>query len=792
MSDQQARLQLIINGDSRNAQRALQGLGQGLGGAKGAVATLGTAFKGLIASLTVVGVRAAFRSVVNGAVDATMEVDRLQRMVGLSAQRASELRAGAQLLGVEFNTLQGAIQGMIGNFQSLNSADNPFRMLGIRVVDGSGHLRDFGEILDETLEKLQRVGQTGAREMFAQKIFGGATPELLRMIDAGSEGLKKAMEQARATGLVITPEQIEQANRYRVASRQLGQVWESMKLQIGSQLLPWLTRLFQTFSQGAQRILPLLRDALIPVVQWFQRLWNVVSSVWGVIASLYRVFMDTTAAGQRLQNMGKGLREVFARFSNSLKDLAEWFNKLKARIQQGDVAGALQEFWDKVKEQAARGTELAATFFDDVLPAWGKAIGTFFDKLADKLSSPETTATVAQATENFGRNFGELMTKALIGAGEFFREAAPGLIRAIAGLLWQVLAGLGGFLIGFAEGIVKAIVEHLGFKSEDWDSLQNSLAEWWAGKREWFQTLGTEIAKTIATVWGWDPEAWADIRESLSTWWTNTLEWFTTTGQTIRDTLSGPWQWDSKAWASIKESLSMWWTATLEWFTSTGQEIRDTLSGPWQWEPDVWGSIKVSLSTWWDGVREWFSSVGRAMSNALIDPLVSGINRAIDRLNSLISLLNRIPGVELPSIPSVPSPSPSQPSDPRDTGEWHGPPVPPGFDPPGQTPGGGSWGGGGSGGGGGGGASGTIRMMANGGVYLPRPGGQDVHAKVAEKGVPEAFLPLDPALFRRLGLSGGGGAVTVIMPVILEGREIARYTKQFIWDDLKMQGQFVF
>lgn len=766
MSADETRLRLIIQGDSRLAQQALQNLGRNLQNVQPVVqnlnqrmrslgATVGATFKVMLSAAAIRAAVSGLQGVMSAAAGSAYEIERLSRMTGLSTEKASELRAGAKLLEVEFGTLQGAITSMLGNMKSLNAADNPFRILGIQVVNAKGQMRDFDAILSDTLDKLQKMGPTGAREMFASKIFGGATPELLRMLDDGSEGLKKAAESARAMGLVLSPQQIQAAIQYRTAVRQLGQAWEGVKMSIGNSVMPTLTRFFGNLSQWMQTGLPRLKETLAPVISYLSSLWSVIVNLVGVLNAGYRAFLDWLGAGQRLQFMGKGIGEVWRRVGATLKDFGEWLSRLKQRIQDGDVAGAMNELWQDLKQSAINGAQVAENFFDETLPAWGRAFGNLMKKLGDKFMLDETTGK----TFSFGEKLGELFYTALNGVVVSIAESLPGLVSAFDGLLTQLITGIAGFLFGFGEKMVEKILEGFGFKKEHWDGIKTSLSEWL----------------------------------------TNTESSLEADGKRIKDMVAKEWDWEATVWDNIKVSLDAWVANQKDGLKQSGSDVRDAISGAWVFSPDAWESIWTSLKTWTAEKWNSFVSLGSSIGEAIGTAIRNAVNSVINWANGVIQSWNqRMPSfLDLPELQNVGTPpagggqssgSGDDDSDRGDApgGSFTGPPY------LGPAPDDGS--GSNSGAGdmpGGGGAGGRTFRLADGGVFRARPGGRDVRAKVAEAGKDEAFLPLDPAVFRRLGL-GGGGPMTIHNHIYLDGREIAQYVKEMLMSDVKMQKQLAF
>lgn len=904
MTTDSVRLQLVITADPRQVQTALRSLGHGLQNLKTQSVGLTSSWTrmgpALLASMRglLVGGAAVAGAVVAGAAGlkhtadtaaATAgEVEMLSRMLGLSTNKASELRAGAQLLGVEFNTLQGAIQTMLGNLKSLNAADNPFRILGIQVVNAKGQMRDFDAILSETLNKLQRMGPTGAREMFASKIFGGATPELLRMIDAGGEGLKKAAESARAMGLILSPQQIQAAIQYRTAVRQLGQAWEGIKTTIGNAVMPVLTNLARFLAQWAQTTLPKLKAELSPVINLFRGLGHAVSGLASLFATIYRSFMDWSGAGQRVQMIGKGLREVFNRIGMALKEFGEWLTRVKERFANKDFMTALRELWAELQvtinekvialsawlrnpENAKEVADAFVAFLGNAFNVAGRvqeavmgfykavtqgmadffgqggagreafsAMAAFINNLAVALTDPQSLERIYEAAAKGGEmivdGIGDMgitginLLRAFAGLVAGIAEVAVAVVKNAPA--WLKVAG--AFISGFVAGIISEVPRKA---KEVWDHFWSSLKggaedpqsgkinlSWMAEKvLDWVKShnwgeVSLEILTRVATfgLAGMKDleNGWKFISDSIQKW-VEQVEWgrisleiltrIATVGLVgVKDLENG--------WNFIMESLQKWidgvnWAAValdilIRIATFNVLNLEKVQNG--------WGFIKESISSWVGSVS-WSDVAGGILGG--ISSAVASAKVAWDNLKTVVKQKIQ-EGKDALGIggDSTPSRGQTYPEEPwPDDGDgatpvFEGPPYlgpgpgegPGSYSEPGDSPGGsfvgppymgpGSQGDGGQGGAGG---AGKNLRMADGGVFRARPGGHDVRVKAAEAGKDEAFLPLDPALFRRLGL-GGGGPVTVHTHVYLDGREIAQDVKEILIGDVKMQKQLAF
>jgi TRAP-type C4-dicarboxylate transport system permease small subunit len=607
---------------------AMKGLTSGI-----ASVLKGVAVAGAAATAAIAGGAMGMKALTDSAARTAGEVERLVRVTGLSVEKASALRAGAQTLGVDMGTLDSAIQGMINNFKTLGAADNPFRMLGIQVVNAKGQLRDFDGILMDTLDRLQRMGPTAAREMFASKIFGGATPELLRMIDAGSDGLQKAAAAAKAMGLVLTPQQVQMAIQYRTSLTQLGQAWEGLKLQLGTEFMPMMTQILQTLVRGAQRVIPALRDAIRPVVVIVGQLWNVMSLAGQVAVRLFRSFMDTTTAGRGMANVLKAIQQAFQWFSNGLKSVSEWLTRLKERLTNTDVGTLLKELWADVKGAIDEKIQGLITWLNDPASAQGVADGVtsflqsafkvagkmekvagdflksitgglrdfftggrgsqmfnglaqFIDNYAKSITSPENLKKIYEA----GAEGGQVLVDGLGDMAEMGSDLASALMGLMVGVGQVAVAVIknapqwievaGAFIAGFAKGL----------QDETPRKAQEVWVRFWDGLRGAASSVNLSWLAQSVTEWLRDHD-WTDAATAL-------------VKAIARTTMGGMLALGPEGFGYISDTLKTWIQGR-DW-NDVAIEVVRALAGATGIGAVVegWGWLVTSLEQWM-GTRDW-------------------------------------------------------------------------------------------------------------------------------------------------------------------------------------------
>jgi hypothetical protein len=186
------------------------------------------------ASLLAVGVSAA-----NTTIDLGTQVRTLQRYTGMNAESASKLAYAAKISGIDVEALAIGIGKL-----SKSMADSPDKLskLGIEAKGSDGKLRSMTDVLGDVADRFKTMGPGTEATAAALDLFGRSGANLLPFLFKGKDGLAELSTEAEKMGVVLGQNEVDNVTKYKVAQRQLGAAIDGVKVQIGNEMLPILTK----------------------------------------------------------------------------------------------------------------------------------------------------------------------------------------------------------------------------------------------------------------------------------------------------------------------------------------------------------------------------------------------------------------------------------------------------------------------------------------------------------------------------------------------------------------------
>jgi len=256
-----------------DTDQAAGGIGSAFSKA-GAVAAASVAAIGVAAAAFAIKSAGTFR-------DVGGEVLKLQRYTGGTAEEMSKLRFAAQQSGVDTDKLAKTM-----GFLSRNIAANKpeFDKFNIATVDAHGKALPLDQVLLNVAARFQQMPNGVEKTNLAMKLFGKTGADLIPMLNKGRDGLVALEAQAKKYGLVLTSANIEVVKKATAAQREQTAAMQGLQVQIGANVLPALTSLTKSFTDGLLAVMPVvsavIRDAVVPA---FTALAATVSAVTGFL-----------------------------------------------------------------------------------------------------------------------------------------------------------------------------------------------------------------------------------------------------------------------------------------------------------------------------------------------------------------------------------------------------------------------------------------------------------------------------------------------------------------------------
>lgn len=183
------------------------------------------------------------------------------RSSGLDLEVFQSLSAAAEKFDVDLGDLRGSLIQFQGQIKSAaNSPDSDlgkyFSDMGVQVVDSNGKLRSTAALLDEVIVASKRL-DGASRIDFLSKAFGeDDSGKLLPLFETLAEDagyLEKVSARQRQLGSFITNRDLAVAYEYRSATKDIGDAWKGVKLEIASAVGPDISRLFVAAANDLSR-----------------------------------------------------------------------------------------------------------------------------------------------------------------------------------------------------------------------------------------------------------------------------------------------------------------------------------------------------------------------------------------------------------------------------------------------------------------------------------------------------------------------------------------------------------
>lgn len=235
-------------------------IGKGMDSSRSAIAGVGV-------GLAVVGIAAAAFAVkaASAFVDYGKQVLKVQRYLGDSAQSASKWAFAATQSGVDTDKFASSVGKLE---KGLASGSINLDKLGIASLDAHGKLLPMDNILLNIADKVKAAAPGIDRVTLAQKLFGKSGADLVPILAKGSEGIKALGVEAQKYGLVLTGSNLDAIKKSIAAHREQTAAMQGLQVQIGSQVLPVMTKLTTTLTSGLLAVMPaisaVVRDGVVP------------------------------------------------------------------------------------------------------------------------------------------------------------------------------------------------------------------------------------------------------------------------------------------------------------------------------------------------------------------------------------------------------------------------------------------------------------------------------------------------------------------------------------------------
>lgn len=301
---------VVISGDAAGALNAIAKTRKALSGAK-------SEMEGAVRPLT---------DALSAMTEWAGQVTTLARSLGNSSEKASAMAVAMRRLGIESDVVVSA-SGKIAE-KLANNAER-FTELGVRTRNlATGELRPLGEIMAETNAKIAAQGTATAQAIAGTKIYGESWSTVKTTLKLTGQALDDAAVQANAFHLLIGPDGAAMTKAYNEQQRELGLVWQSIQVQLGTQVLPTMIKVGEFFNSGGPASAKIFSTALAGLSLAMAGVWTGTRQVGNALGGL------AAAAAMAIKGRFTEAREILQQARADNVELGQSFNALAEKFGQ--------------------------------------------------------------------------------------------------------------------------------------------------------------------------------------------------------------------------------------------------------------------------------------------------------------------------------------------------------------------------------------------------------------------------------------------------------------------------
>jgi TP901 family phage tail tape measure protein len=333
--------------------------------------------------------------------DLALGASKFADATGLAVEDASRWTEVAGDMGVEANSVQGAIVKMS---RAIYDGSDAFQSLGAEIEYTKDGTVDVNKTFLNTIQALKNVKDPTERAALATKVLGKSWTDLAELINVGSDELTKSLNQV-SDAKVINPEEVERAKRLREAQDALGDSLEELSITLGQKLVPALAETANALSKVID--FSVNTDTAVKTGNVFldagAKLWSLfadntddaATSLNKVDSALGDSRAALRAAGFEAARTARGIRGL----DEDTNGLIDTWDKLLGRLNETSAFNNVKDSLDRVYEAAGRALEektpAAARAAQDAVSNLYGEVADYIQLLGDIPAEKQTTILAA-------------------------------------------------------------------------------------------------------------------------------------------------------------------------------------------------------------------------------------------------------------------------------------------------------------------------------------------------------------------------------------------------------------
>jgi hypothetical protein len=242
MSADLARLQSDMGKGVSIVDKASRDMASALGVVTKSFALIGTAAAAL-------GGGKLFGNVVQETVDWSENIRKLGKTFGVTTEEASIFETAIAKLGIDHET---AVNAALRLSRTLAQGTDKFDDYGISIKDANGNLLSMPQIMANVNQALMQTQSGADRNTMAMTLYGRSWGQLQEILRLTPEKMQEAQATAERLHLIVGPDGAEKILQYKESVNEAELAIKAMKIRVGEELVPELTRMAVALSGFAE------------------------------------------------------------------------------------------------------------------------------------------------------------------------------------------------------------------------------------------------------------------------------------------------------------------------------------------------------------------------------------------------------------------------------------------------------------------------------------------------------------------------------------------------------------
>jgi len=375
MSKPMRRMGRNVNKFGKNARMSIGGVGSAFKRLRGLIGTVGTAL-----------VAGKIAKSISSFAEAGDEVAKGARQMGLGVEALQELRFAAERQGVTVEDMTKAFEAMnnrVGQLRSgQGSLSTQLRSTNPELMKQLQATKDSEQAFMILMDAIHKAGSASDKAALAQAAFGRSGQTLVRMAEAGTQGLDALRQKARDTGTIMSEQAAHAAEKFQdamtnlkatmagVRNKALTPLIQSIRPLIG-RMAEWVSANKDLIAQKIQNVFGAIANAAkFLATQWKN---GTIPAILGAVAA----FKAVTLAITGVQGFLAAIKAIkIAMAAGNLLALANPVTAIAAAIAAAaflviknwePIKGFFIKLWDGIKTAFSSAWNWIKDIIDKIL-----------------------------------------------------------------------------------------------------------------------------------------------------------------------------------------------------------------------------------------------------------------------------------------------------------------------------------------------------------------------------------------------------------------------------------------